>query len=127
MKGVLLAAAVLVCAISGSAAHAEWPDHPIHWVVPFGPGGANDLIARVAAEAASKKLGQQMLHLLTRAGFDAQTEVRRIAVRASDIERFDFETAVRLDYLIEDLLRDVGIDQVAFGLDNFLKCHDVPV
>lgn len=61
MKGVLLAAAVLACAISGSAAHAEWPDHPIHWVVPFGPGGANDLIARVAAEAASKKLGQPII------------------------------------------------------------------
>ena len=61
MKGVLLAAAVLSCAISVSAAHAEWPDHPIHWIVPFGPGGANDLIARVAAEAASKKLGQPIV------------------------------------------------------------------
>ena len=61
MKGVALAAAVLVCAVSAPAAHAEWPDHPIHWVVPFGPGGANDLIARVAAEAASKKLGQPIV------------------------------------------------------------------
>ena len=61
MKGVLLAAAVLACAISASVAHADWPDHPIHWVVPFGPGGANDLIARVAAEAAGKKLGQTIV------------------------------------------------------------------
>lgn len=61
MKGVALAAAVLVCAVSASAAHAEWPDRPIHWVVPFGPGGANDLIARVAAEATSKKLGQTII------------------------------------------------------------------
>src|SRR6201999_2986131 len=38
-----------------------WPERAIHWVVPFGPGGANDLIARVAADAASKKLGQQIL------------------------------------------------------------------
>jgi len=61
MKGAVLAVAVLVGAISAPAARAEWPDHQIRWVVPFGPGGANDLIARVAAEAASKKLGQQIL------------------------------------------------------------------
>jgi tripartite-type tricarboxylate transporter receptor subunit TctC len=61
MKGVALAAAVLVSAVSTPAAHAEWPDHAIRWVVPFGPGGANDLIARVAAEAASNKLGQPVL------------------------------------------------------------------
>src|SRR6202012_4264137 len=61
MQSVALAAAVLVCAAFAPAAHAEWPDHPIHWVVPFGPGGANDLIARVAAEAASKKLGQTIV------------------------------------------------------------------
>lgn len=61
MKAVPLAAAVLVCAISGPRANAEWPDRPIHWVVPFGPGGANDLIARVAAEAAGKQLGQTII------------------------------------------------------------------
>jgi tripartite-type tricarboxylate transporter receptor subunit TctC len=61
MKGLALAAAVLVGALSAPAAHAEWPDHAIRWVVPFGPGGANDLIARVAAEAASKQLGQPVL------------------------------------------------------------------
>jgi tripartite-type tricarboxylate transporter receptor subunit TctC len=58
MKRVALAVAVLVSMAFASAAHAEWPDHSIRWVVPFGPGGANDLIARVAAEAASKQLGQ---------------------------------------------------------------------
>ena len=61
MKRVALAAAIFISAIAAPAARAEWPDHPIRWVVPFGPGGANDLIARVAAEAASKKLGQQIL------------------------------------------------------------------
>ena len=81
MKGVLLAAAVLVGAVSGSAAHAEWPDHPIHWVVPFGPGGANDLIARVAAEAVSKKLGQTIV-IENRAG--ATTGTQAVARAAPD-------------------------------------------
>jgi tripartite-type tricarboxylate transporter receptor subunit TctC len=33
----------------------------VRWVVPFGPGGANDLIARVAADAVSKRLGQTIV------------------------------------------------------------------
>ena len=61
MKGLALAAAIVVGTLSAPAARAEWPDHAIRWVVPFGPGGANDLIARVAAEAAGKQLGQSIL------------------------------------------------------------------
>lgn len=41
-----------------AAARADWPDRPVKWVVPFGPGGANDLIARAAAEAVSKQIRQ---------------------------------------------------------------------
>ena len=81
MRGVALAAAILVSAISAPAARAEWPDHPIRWVVPFGPGGANDLIARVAADAASKKLGQQIL-IENRAG--ATTGTQAVAHAAPD-------------------------------------------
>ena len=47
---------------SGNSAQAEtWPARPIKWVVPFSPGGANDLVARTAAEAVSKRLGQPIL------------------------------------------------------------------
>jgi tripartite-type tricarboxylate transporter receptor subunit TctC len=63
MIGRLLFAAIsiLVCAVSVPTARAEWPERPLHWIVPFGPGGANDLIARVAAEAVRKGLGQAIV------------------------------------------------------------------
>jgi tripartite-type tricarboxylate transporter receptor subunit TctC len=44
-----------------SFAADTWPNHPIHFVVPFGPGGANDQLARAAAEGAAKVLGQPII------------------------------------------------------------------
>src|SRR4030088_2357128 len=58
---LLAAVSVLVYAVSVPAARAEWPERPIRWIVPFGPGGANDLVARVAAEAVRKRLGQPII------------------------------------------------------------------
>ena len=58
---LLAAVSILVCVASVPAARADWPERPVHWIVPFGPGGANDLIARVAAEAVRKGLGQQIV------------------------------------------------------------------
>src|SRR5665213_877905 len=38
-----------------------WPDHAIRFIVPFAPGGANDLIARVAADGVAKQLGKPVI------------------------------------------------------------------
>ena len=62
-RRLLAVAAALVsfAALSPGAARADWPDHPVKWVVPFGPGGANDLIARAAVQAVSKRIGQPII------------------------------------------------------------------
>jgi tripartite-type tricarboxylate transporter receptor subunit TctC len=40
------------------AAHAAWPDRPVRLLVPFGPGGPADVIARLMGAALSDRLGQ---------------------------------------------------------------------
>src|SRR6185295_20213327 len=60
-RPILAALAVLAAALAPLSVLAEWPDHPIKWIVPFAPGGANDLIARAAAEGVSKRIRQPVI------------------------------------------------------------------
>ena len=53
---------LLTAAMACTAVHAaDWPTKPIRMVVPFGPGGANDLVARAVAEATARQLGQPII------------------------------------------------------------------
>ena len=85
MIGRLLLAAVsaLVCAVSMPAARAEWPERPIRWIVPFGPGGANDLIARAAADGVSRRLARPVI-IENRPGAGAVIGTAAVAKSAGD-------------------------------------------
>jgi len=62
MTSVAKAAAALVLAALPLTAMAQgYPDRPITMVVPYGPGGASDLSARMIAGAAPTHLGQPIL------------------------------------------------------------------
>jgi tripartite-type tricarboxylate transporter receptor subunit TctC len=52
--GVSLAITALV---GGGTAQAEYPDRPIHFIAPYGPGGTVDPTTRIIAAAVSEALG----------------------------------------------------------------------
>jgi len=54
-----LKALALLLALTAPAA-AEYPDHPVRLIVPFPPGGSNDVVARLVAIQLSEKLGHKV-------------------------------------------------------------------
>ena len=53
--------APLVAATLSLGAAAEWPDKPIHVIVPFTAGSGTDIVARTVAEPMSRALGQPLV------------------------------------------------------------------
>lgn len=62
---ILALLALLACGASslpsGAALAADYPERPIHWLVPYPPGGTTDVIARDVAQAVSRVLGQPIV------------------------------------------------------------------
>ena len=54
----LLVAAALAAPL---LAHAAWPDRPIRFIVPYTPGGATDVTARVLAQQIGQTLGTSVI------------------------------------------------------------------
>ncbi len=54
-------AAALALAWAAAPAFALYPERPITLLVPFAPGGANDIVGRIVADALSEALGQPVV------------------------------------------------------------------
>ena len=46
---------------ANSALAQDWPAKPVHWIVPFPPGGSTDIAVRTVAERLTKVFGQAMI------------------------------------------------------------------
>lgn len=57
----LLATGPFVAAPLSKAIAADYPSRPVKWVVPYPPGGATDILARLIGQRLSEKLGQQFV------------------------------------------------------------------
>jgi tripartite-type tricarboxylate transporter receptor subunit TctC len=47
--------------VSRMARSQSYPARPIRWVVPFPPGGATDVVARIVSQWLSERLGQPVV------------------------------------------------------------------
>lgn len=81
-------AAGLAPAIAPTIAHAQgaaaWrPSRPVRLIVPFAPGGSNDIVGRIIADAASQSLGQPVI-IENRAGAGSMIGAEHVARSAPD-------------------------------------------
>jgi tripartite-type tricarboxylate transporter receptor subunit TctC len=60
LQSHLTKAAVVLLALTSLAAADDYPNRPVRLIIPFPPGGSNDVVGRLVAKHLSDKLGQQV-------------------------------------------------------------------
>ncbi|MFF7058563.1 Bug family tripartite tricarboxylate transporter substrate binding protein [Achromobacter spanius] len=60
-RGAAALCAVAFTVLAGAASAAEFPDHPIRWLVPFSAGGGSDIATRIVAKHVGDALGQAVV------------------------------------------------------------------
>ncbi len=58
MKRLTLILLAVLCLTAGAAAQDKYPNRPVKVIVPYAPGGATDIVARIVGDAFQKTTGQ---------------------------------------------------------------------
>ena len=62
MRSMLLSAAGVLLALTTSvAAQSDYPNRPVRLIIPFPPGGSNDVVGRMIGTQLTEKLGKQVI------------------------------------------------------------------
>jgi tripartite-type tricarboxylate transporter receptor subunit TctC len=83
MRQVTLSMVLAIFATIGTATAQTYPVRPIRMLVPFAPGGATDIIARILEPRLSQRLGQQVV-VDNRSGAAGNIAVEIVATAAPD-------------------------------------------
>ncbi|AZQ68303.1 tripartite tricarboxylate transporter substrate binding protein [Silicimonas algicola] len=123
-RRILLAATCL--ALAGPAmAQSAWPDRPVTIVVPFSPGGATDITARLVADTMSDRFGQPFV-VENRTGAAGNIGVEAVVNAEPDGYTFLFATqgTMTVNPHIYDLpydpLTDLTPVSQTFSVDHFV-------
>src|ERR1700693_5932023 len=61
IHSLLLKTAGLLLALTTAAAAQDYPTQPVRLIIPFPPGGSNDVVGRLFATHLSERLGKQVI------------------------------------------------------------------
>jgi tripartite-type tricarboxylate transporter receptor subunit TctC len=82
-RNLLTAGLFAPALVSGASAQTDWPNRPVRMIVPWPPGGSTDVLARLAAEQLSIRLGQSFV-IENRPGAGGNIGAEGIAKSAPD-------------------------------------------
>jgi tripartite-type tricarboxylate transporter receptor subunit TctC len=60
-RQILATGAAFAAALAAPALAQTFPSRPVRIIVPYGAGGATDIVARIMAEHASREAGQSFI------------------------------------------------------------------
>ena len=61
MKPINLAGAAIAALVATASLAQEWPNGPVHIIVPYGPGSTPDIVARIVGEKLSARIGKALI------------------------------------------------------------------
>ncbi len=113
-RPLLAAPLALPLAAAPAIAQAAWPERPIRFVVPWPPGGLNDLVARAFNDPVSRALGKPIVNDF-RSGAGGRVGVAEVARAAPDgytIGMGNLGPLTIFPHLFRDIPYDAGRDLV---------------